>query len=189
MVDDPRTQDARLRADIRRLGNMLGDTLVRQAGPELLDLVEAVRALTKRIHGGGDVPADPGAVGELVDLLSGLDLPTTIQLVRAFSTYFYLANVAEQTNRLDQQGTTGDRSGALESTIDRVIAAGLPRETIAEVVARLELQPGVHRPSHRGGTALDPHQDHPHRRAARRARRPRGDPGGSGSHREGDWPR
>ena len=119
MVDDPRTQDARLRADIRRLGNMLGDTLVRQAGPELLELVEAVRALTKRIRGGGDVPADPGAVGELVDLLSGLDLPTTIQLVRAFSTYFYLANVAEQTHRVDQQGTTGDRSGALESTIDR----------------------------------------------------------------------
>ncbi|MDQ3782944.1 MAG: phosphoenolpyruvate carboxylase, partial [Actinomycetota bacterium] len=59
----------------------------------------------------------------------------------AFSSYFYLANVAEQTNRLDQQGSTAERIGWLEATVDRVIAAGLPGEVVAEVVANLQLRP------------------------------------------------
>ena len=141
MLDEPGTQDAKLRADIRLLGNLLGDTLVRQVGHDLLDLVEAVRALTKRIRGGDDGTPDPGAADELVELLATLDLATTIQLVRAFSTYFYLANVAEQTNRLDQQGTTTDHGGSLGEAVDRVVAAGVSPETVAEVVARLELRP------------------------------------------------
>jgi len=141
MVDQPSTQDAKLRADIRLLGNMLGDTLVRQVGPELLDLVETVRALTKRIRGSDGEPPDPGAARDLVDLLAPLDLDTTIQLVRAFSSYFYLANVAEQTNRLDQQGASRNRVGWLEATVDRIIAADLPVATVAEVVKTLELRP------------------------------------------------
>ena len=141
MLDEPGAQDAKLRADIRLLGNLLGDTLVRQVGHDLLDLVEAVRALTKRIRGGDDGTPDPGAADELVELLATLDLATTIQLVRAFSTYFYLANVAEQTNRLDQQGTTTDHAGSLGEAVDRVIAAGVSPDTVAEVVARLELRP------------------------------------------------
>ncbi|UGY91854.1 phosphoenolpyruvate carboxylase [Streptomyces gobiensis] len=85
----PETSDtsSALRADIRRLGDLLGETLVRQEGPELLELVERVRALTR-----SDVEA-------AADLLSGTDLQTAARLVRAFSTYFHLANVTEQVHR------------------------------------------------------------------------------------------
>ncbi|REK40367.1 MAG: hypothetical protein DWQ20_01920, partial [Actinobacteria bacterium] len=84
--------DEILRSDIRRLGNQLGDTLVRQHGQHLLDLVEQVRALGKSARRGGSETAGD----DLDKLLRELDLDMVIPLVRAFTTYFYLANVAEQ---------------------------------------------------------------------------------------------
>jgi phosphoenolpyruvate carboxylase len=77
--------DADLRSDVRKLGDLLGQTLVRQEGPELLALVEKVRK----------------SVGEdeSVELLASLSVEDSVQLVRAFSTYFNLANVAEQVHR------------------------------------------------------------------------------------------
>ncbi|MDG9705329.1 phosphoenolpyruvate carboxylase [Streptomyces sp. DH37] len=76
-----------MRADIRRLGDLLGETLVRQEGAELLELVERVRALTRT---DGEAAAA---------LLSRTDLATATKLVRAFSIYFHLANVTEQVHR------------------------------------------------------------------------------------------
>jgi len=135
--------DARLRADIRLLGNLLGDTLVRQHGPELLDLVERVRGLTKRIRAAeADGGSDEDAAAELAAALEGLDLTTTIALVRAFTAYFYLANVAEQTHRLDEAATRqGTRRGFLASTVDRVLAAGTDHGVVDHVAGRLELRP------------------------------------------------
>jgi phosphoenolpyruvate carboxylase len=79
------SDDATLRSDVRRLGDLLGQSLVRQEGPELLALVESVR---KEVREGGGV-----------EILEKLSVEESIQLVRAFSTYFNLANVAEQVHR------------------------------------------------------------------------------------------
>src|SRR5690349_9265187 len=111
MMSDPRRSgppatgeaDDDLRADIRLLGNLLGDTLVRHGGPELLDLVEQVRALTK---GGRAQATSRAGTDELDALLGAVDLPTAIALVRAFSSYFHLANIAEQVHRGDPDGST-----------------------------------------------------------------------------------
>ena len=77
--------DAALRSDVRKLGDLLGQTLVRQEGPELLALVEKVRKAVRE--------------GEGVELLASLSVEDSVQLVRAFSTYFNLANIAEQVHR------------------------------------------------------------------------------------------
>ena len=79
------SDDATLRADVRHLGDLLGESLVRQEGPELLELVESVRKSVR--EGGG------------VEILEKLSVEDSVQLVRAFSTYFNLANVAEQVHR------------------------------------------------------------------------------------------
>jgi len=126
--------DEQLRADIRRLGNQLGDALVRQHGPELLDLVEKVRALGKSVRRGGSAEASDGLDG----VLSALAVHDVIALVRAFTTYFYLANVAEQVHRVDQLATD-DRY--LKATVDRILDAGVDSDELAEVLSRLEVRP------------------------------------------------
>src|SRR5690606_22326125 len=79
--------DAALRADIRRLGALLGETLARQEGQALLDLVEEVRALVR---------SDPDAAAAR---LAAVDVPTGTKLARALSSYFRPANIPEQVHR------------------------------------------------------------------------------------------
>jgi phosphoenolpyruvate carboxylase len=103
-------QDESLRADVRRLGDLLGQTLVRQEGQELLDLVESVRKAVREGMGG--------------EVLKDLSVDDSIQLVRAFSTYFHLANVAEQVNRVRIISESREINGSwISRAVDKIIAA------------------------------------------------------------------
>ncbi|MEY9878078.1 phosphoenolpyruvate carboxylase [Streptacidiphilus sp. MAP12-33] len=124
----PATDNSALRADIRRLGDLLGETLVRQEGQELLDLVEQVRALTR---------SDGAAAARL---LEETDLATAAKLVRAFSTYFHLANVAEQVHRGRELNANRDNNGSLLSrTVDK-LAEAEPAH-LAETLRHLNVRP------------------------------------------------
>ena len=99
-----------LRADVRKLGDLLGESLVRQEGQDLLELVEAVRKAVK--DGGGD------------ELLSTLSIDQSVQLVRAFSTYFNLANVAEQVHRARVLADARAQGGSwMAKAVDKIAAA------------------------------------------------------------------
>ena len=101
--------DLALRSDVRKLGELLGETLVRQEGPELLALVESVRMAVRA--GGGE------------EILSDLSVDDSVQLVRAFSTYFHLANVAEQVHRARVLQEERDLSGSwITRAVDRIEA-------------------------------------------------------------------
>jgi phosphoenolpyruvate carboxylase len=102
--------DAELRNDVRQLGELLGQTLVRQEGVELLNLVEAVRKAARE--------------GDSGELLSDLSVEDSVQLVRAFSTYFHLANVAEQVHRAHILSDARAAGGSwLTRATDRILAA------------------------------------------------------------------
>ncbi len=128
--------DGALRDDIRLLGRLLGESLTRQAGSDLLDLVEHVRAESKA------AVVDPDARGRLTEALAALDLPTGTLLGRAFLAYFHLANIAEQVHRADEltQRSTVAVS-ALERTVNQLVAANLDPAAVADVVARLDIRP------------------------------------------------
>ncbi len=131
-------RDSALRADIRRLGNELGEALVRQHGSELLALVEQVRSLTKTMRD----PESSSHSEDLDTLLGHLDMATTIRLVRAFTTYFHLANVAEQTHRVDQLSHRTDREREwFEAAVDAVEKTDTRISELTELVERLELRP------------------------------------------------
>ena len=99
--------DALLRSDVRKLGDLLGQSLVRQEGQELLDLVESVR---KAVRDGGGI-----------EILEKLSVEDSVQLVRAFSTYFHLANVAEQVHRARVLAQTRAAGGSwLSRAIDKI---------------------------------------------------------------------
>ena len=125
-----------LRKDIRRLGRQLGDTLVRQQGEDLLETVERVRSVTKAVR----YREETDAVQQLDRLLAGLGLRRAINLARAFSIYFYLANVAEQVHRVDHL-TSRDDDRLLERTIDRILESNCDPSLVREVAGRLEWRP------------------------------------------------
>jgi len=126
---------AALRSDIRRLGNLLGEVLVRHRGPELLARVEEVRALARRHQAGEDVET------ELRELLAGMDVEATIDVARAFASYFYLANVAEQVHRGLELDAEEERAGGWIARAVARVEAAVPPERLAEVVSRLDVRP------------------------------------------------
>jgi phosphoenolpyruvate carboxylase len=103
---------------------------VRQEGPELLKLVEQTRGLIRSDR------------GEAAALLADVEPPEAIRLVRAFTTYFHLANMVEQVHRGKELARVRERDGGwLRQAGERIAAAGIATEELADEVGRLAVRP------------------------------------------------
>jgi phosphoenolpyruvate carboxylase len=119
-------EDVRLRNDIRLLGRILGDTVRDQEGADVFDLVERIRQTSIRFHRGDD----KAARGELELTLDSMSIGQTVRIVRAFSYFSHLANIAEDQNnirRMRQSSKAGEapRPGTLARTLLHARATGI----------------------------------------------------------------
>jgi phosphoenolpyruvate carboxylase len=117
-------EDARLRNDIRLLGRILGDTVRDQEGADVFDLVERIRQTSIRFHR----DEDRLARRELETILDSMSISETVRIVRAFSYFSHLANIAEDQNNIRQmrgRGAGTPRPGPLTQTLNHARQAGL----------------------------------------------------------------
>ena len=117
--------DARLREDIRLLGRILGDTVRDQEGADVFDLVERIRQTSIRFHRDDDRQGRR----ELEIILDSMSTGQTVLIVRAFSYFSHLANIAEDQNNIRQMrarsaASGAPRSGTLAQTLAHARTAG-----------------------------------------------------------------
>ncbi|MBM4638772.1 phosphoenolpyruvate carboxylase [Rhodococcus hoagii] len=119
----PRAATEPLRDDIRLLGGILGDIVREQAGEDVFDLVERARVESFRVRRSEIDRA------ELAELFSTVDTADAIPVIRAFSHFALLANVAEDIHR--------ERRRAIH------VRAGEPPQdsTLAATYAKLDAAP------------------------------------------------
>lgn len=132
-----------MRADIRRLGDLLGETLKRLGGERLFEIEEEVRALCKQLRSEHSAATER----KLKRLLQRLNLDETIGVIRAFSVYFQLVNIAEQHHRVRRKRFyelhTPDQPqrGSIADTLRNLKRHFSDTDLLQRVIDRLEIMP------------------------------------------------
>jgi phosphoenolpyruvate carboxylase len=135
-------EDARLRTDIRLLGRILGDTVRDQEGADVFDLVERIRQTSIRFHRDDDKPARR----ELELILDSMSISQTLRIVRAFSYFSHLANIAEDQNNIRQMRARAGANGAprasvLGETLTHARDAGISAADLRKFFETAEVSP------------------------------------------------
>ncbi|MEN5366932.1 phosphoenolpyruvate carboxylase [Stenotrophomonas sp. TWI273] len=135
------TPDIPLRDDVRRLGALVGDLLAEQVSTQFFDDVEQVRtrAIARRES---DAP-----LSDLNDALTGLPPERAEAMVRAFSTYFQVVNIAERVHRIRRRrdyqraGTATPQPDGLQDALVNLKAQGVTLTELAEWLPRIDIEP------------------------------------------------
>ena len=133
--------DEDLDRDIRLLGRLLGDLIAEQAGPDVFTLVETVRreAVSQRRAG-----AD--ATRAVDDVLHGIDHDMAIYVIRAFSWFSLLANIAEDVHharrrRFHRASGSPPQPGTLDHTVQVLRNEGLDGARIVSTLSDVQVSP------------------------------------------------
>lgn len=131
-----------LRRDVKLLGKMLGEILMSRSGPELFEKVEKIRLMCKTLR----QHFDKDIYDSLKEEISALNSPMRKQVIRAFSMYFHLINVAEQNHRIRRrrQYQLQDEAIVQPASIESVVLSfkdnQIDETTIKEVLKTLSLE-------------------------------------------------
>ncbi|MCV6968389.1 phosphoenolpyruvate carboxylase [Mycobacterium bohemicum] len=131
-----------MRADIRLLGAILGDTVREQNGDEVFDLVERARVESFRVRHSEIDRA------EMARMFAGLDIHRAIPVIRAFSHFALLANVAEDIHRERRRAVhvkAGEppQDSTLAATYAKLDRARLDSATVAEALRGALVSPVI----------------------------------------------
>ncbi len=131
-----------MREDIRLLGTILGDTVREQNGDAIFELVERARLESFRVRR-SEIDR-----GELADTLSSIGVAQAIPVIRAFSHFALLANVAEDIHRERRRAihvAAGERpqDSSLAATYRKLDAAELDATAVAEALADALVSPVI----------------------------------------------
>lgn len=126
-------KDLPLREDIRLLGRLLGDTVRQQEGEETFAAVEMIRQTSVRFARDGDEEARHA----LTYILDSLSRDTANIVVRAFSYFLHLANLAEDQHHIRRRRTheiagSPAREGSLSYALSQLGKAGISQQQIAD---------------------------------------------------------
>ena len=124
-------KDAPLKEDIRLLGRLLGDVIRDQEGAAVFDIVETIRQTAVRFRR----ESDPSAGADLDRLLKKLTRDQTNSVVRAFSYFSHLANIAEDQHhnrrrRAHLMAGSAPQSGSVAATLSKLDAAGVSGKAV-----------------------------------------------------------
>lgn len=133
--------DLPLRDDVRRLGALVGRMLAEQQSPAFLEEVERVRttAIARRQNGEG--------IDKLAALLDGLPPQHALALIRAFSTYFQVVNIAERVHRIrrrrdyQRKGDARPQPDSLLDALQRLRQAGVDAAEVRDWLERIDVEP------------------------------------------------
>jgi len=127
--------------DIRLLGRILGDVIREQEGRDAYELVEQVRKLSVAFRRDADASADKA----LKKLLASLTGEATVRVIRAFTYFSHLANLAEDRHHIRRRAVherAGDtQEGSLTVALSRLKAAGIAPKSIVHMLAQSHVSP------------------------------------------------
>ena len=134
-------KDRPLVEDIRLLGRILGDVIREQEGASAYELVEKIRKLSVAFRRHADEAADKA----LKTLLKSLSNDQTVSVIRAFTYFSHLANLAEDRHHIrrravhEQRGDVQD--GSLDAALARLRASGHTVKSVAKTLSQAFISP------------------------------------------------
>ena len=143
--DDEAELERPLRDDTRLLGRILGDVLREQTGASGYERIEAIRRTAIRFRRGQGPEAD-AARRDLAALLDGLPIAEVLHVVRAFSYFSHLANIAEDVHlnrrrRADRLAGAPPQRGSLAAALATLALGGVDAAAVARWCASARVSP------------------------------------------------